>query len=666
VFERFTEGARQVIILAREEAGRFRHDFVGTEHVLLALIRDGEGIATAVLHRLGLRLEAIKAELERALAEFPNTLAFGEVPFTPQAKRILELSIEEARQLGLNYIGTEHLLLGLMKEGQSIAAKILESLGARLDEVRRETLVLLGDQRQLHYLRHLVHPRHLQMASRPMPTESLLAIARREALEAERRALAEVLAQVNCNLAEATVGEATEQARRVIIILAPEEAGRLRHDFIGTEHVLLGLIRCGEGVATAVLQRLGLPLDVVKAEVEQVLAGFPKCLTFGEVLFTPQAKRVVELSIEEARQLGHRYIGTEHLLLGLMKEGQSIAAKILESFGARLDEVRQETLAMLGDLRQLPLFGDPSTEGTSMGGIGRTPAASMVDPETTGVPSLELIAEHPEMQKLARLVTQVARTTATVLITGESGNELIARAIHHRGPRRDKPFVRVNLAAIPDAVVDSELFGYEKGAFTGAHQRKLGRFELAQDGTLFLDEIGLLRAEVQAKLVRVLQEREIARVGGTRSIRIDVRIIAATTVDLKRAVAAGTFREDLYYRLNVAPITVPPLDVTAAPGRSGPGQVPETLRQASDRFERIIVQRALQEVGGNVSEAARVLGMRLRDVQGPEMELAGLVRQERVLAAGVLGYPKLPSWLMFISAALVTLAVIYVLAKCCS
>jgi ATP-dependent Clp protease ATP-binding subunit ClpC len=146
VFERFTERARRVIILAREEAGRFRHDFVGTEHILLGLIRDGEGIATAVLQRLGLRLETVKAEVERALAGFPKTLTFGEVPFTPQAKRVLELSIEEARQLGHNYIGTEHLLLGLMKEGQCIAAKILESLGARLEEVRQETLALLGDQ----------------------------------------------------------------------------------------------------------------------------------------------------------------------------------------------------------------------------------------------------------------------------------------------------------------------------------------------------------------------------------------------------------------------------------------------------------------------------------------------------------------------------------------
>src|SRR5947207_929842 len=295
-----------------------------------------------------------------------------------------------------------------------------------------------------------------------------------------------------------------------------------------------------------------------------------------------------------------------------------------------------------------------------------------------------IIGEHPEMQKLARLVTQLARTHTTLLITGESGTgkELIARAIHHRGPRRDKPFVPVNPAAIPDALVESEPFGHEKGGFTGANQRTLRRFDAAQGGPLFLGGIGLLPVEWETKLLRELQEREIERVGGTRAIKIDVRIVAATNTDLKRTVAAGTFREDLYYRLNVVPIAVPPLrariedlprlvdhfvrrynhelnkhiqgftpealtllasyawpgnvrelqnivertmvlveglfigpadlplDLTVAPGRSGPGQAPESLRmdlnQASDRFERIIVQRVLEEVGGNVSEAARV------------------------------------------------------------
>src|SRR5262245_7642545 len=147
VFERFTERARRVIILAREEAGRFRHDFVGTEHVLLGLIRDGEGIATAVLQRLGLRLETVKAEVERALAGFPKTLTFGEVPFTPRAKRVLELSWDEARQLGHNYIGTEHLLLGLIREGEGVAARVLENLGVDLTKVRSNVIRMLGETR---------------------------------------------------------------------------------------------------------------------------------------------------------------------------------------------------------------------------------------------------------------------------------------------------------------------------------------------------------------------------------------------------------------------------------------------------------------------------------------------------------------------------------------
>src|SRR5512132_3919246 len=141
----------------------------------------------------------------------------------------------------------------------------------------------------------------------------------------------------------------------------------------------------------------------------------------------------------------------------------------------------------------------------------------------------ELVGQHTEMQRLYRLVAQVARTTTTVLITGESGTgkELVARAIHRQGPRRDKPFVAVNPAAIAETLIESELFGHERGAFTGAYQRKLGKFELAQGGTIFLDEIGELSPSLQAKLLHVLQEREIERVGGTHTVKLDLRIIAA-------------------------------------------------------------------------------------------------------------------------------------------
>jgi len=148
-----------------------------------------------------------------------------------------------------------------------------------------------------------------------------------------------------------------------------------------------------------------------------------------------------------------------------------------------------------------------------------------------------------------------------VLVRGESGTgkELAARAVHERGPRKDKPFVRVHCAALPDALLESELFGYEKGAFTGAACRKPGRVELAEGGTLFLDEIGDISASTQVKLLRVLQEREYERLGGTQTLKADVRFIAATHQDLEAMVQARTFREDLFYRLNVVPVWIPPL-----------------------------------------------------------------------------------------------------------
>jgi transcriptional regulator with GAF, ATPase, and Fis domain len=172
-----------------------------------------------------------------------------------------------------------------------------------------------------------------------------------------------------------------------------------------------------------------------------------------------------------------------------------------------------------------------------------------------------LIGQAPAFREALRLATKVAPTETTVLLTGESGTgkELVARAIHHASARSDGPFVAVNCAALPETLLESELFGHERGAFTGADRQKPGRFELASGGTLFLDEVGELSAPVQAKLLRVLQEHEFERVGGTRTLRADARIIAATNRDLARAVAEGRFREDLYYRLNVFALHLPPL-----------------------------------------------------------------------------------------------------------
>ncbi|MFQ5658726.1 MAG: sigma 54-interacting transcriptional regulator, partial [Candidatus Methylomirabilales bacterium] len=172
-----------------------------------------------------------------------------------------------------------------------------------------------------------------------------------------------------------------------------------------------------------------------------------------------------------------------------------------------------------------------------------------------------LIGESRSMQRVYALVERVLNTTATVLITGGSGTgkELIARVIHHKGPRALGPFIAVNCSAIPETLLEAELFGYEKGAFTGAAKRKPGRFELAAGGTLFLDEIGDMSPALQAKLLRVLQEKQFERLGGTETIATDARIIAATNRELDALVKAGGFREDLFYRLNVYPIPLPPL-----------------------------------------------------------------------------------------------------------
>jgi formate hydrogenlyase transcriptional activator len=236
----------------------------------------------------------------------------------------------------------------------------------------------------------------------------------------------------------------------------------------------------------------------------------------------------------------------------------------------------------------------------------------------------ELIGQSTALQAVLDQVRRVAPTDASVLITGETGTgkELIARAIHSAGKRRDKPLIKINCAAIPTGLLESELFGHEKGAFTGAITQKIGRFELAHQGTLFLDEVGDIPPELQPKLLRALQEQEFERLGSTRTVRVDVRLVAATNHDLARMVGDGRFRSDLYYRLNVFPVVLPPL-------RERREDIPMLARHFTQRFARRIetIPTAVMEAlvrypwPGNVRELQNVIERAVILSPGPALHI---------------------------------------------
>ncbi|MEY4504614.1 MAG: hypothetical protein RL154_910 [Pseudomonadota bacterium] len=228
-------------------------------------------------------------------------------------------------------------------------------------------------------------------------------------------------------------------------------------------------------------------------------------------------------------------------------------------------------------------------------------------------PSGEFIGMSPVLEKALTIATKTAKTDAAVMLQGESGvgKELFAKFIHDNSPRATKPFIAINMAAIPDNLVESELFGYEKGAFTDAQNQKLGRFELANGGTLFLDEIGEMPFALQSKLLRVLQDKEITRLGGSKPIKIDVRIVSATNINIEKSIKEQSFREDLFYRLNTIPIKIPPLRER----KEEIAQIAEaTLLKASEKFgssKRTLSSEALSALQnhdwpGNIRELISV------------------------------------------------------------
>jgi two-component system, NtrC family, response regulator AtoC len=234
-----------------------------------------------------------------------------------------------------------------------------------------------------------------------------------------------------------------------------------------------------------------------------------------------------------------------------------------------------------------------------------------------------IVGSSQEMQRVFKSVAQIAPSRATILITGESGTgkELVAAAIHHRSPRASGPFVRLHCAALAETLLESELFGHERGAYTGADRKREGRFEQANGGTLFLDEIGEISLGTQVKLLRVLQEREFERVGGNQTIHTDVRVIAATNRDLKAMVAAGRFREDLYYRLNVINLTLPAL-------RQRPSDVPALAMHFLKRFADENAKTVM-----SISDAALAL-LASHSWPGNVRELENVIERAVVLAEG--------------------------------
>lgn len=241
----------------------------------------------------------------------------------------------------------------------------------------------------------------------------------------------------------------------------------------------------------------------------------------------------------------------------------------------------------------------------------------------------EIITEDPEMEKVIALAGNLACSDITVLVTGESGTgkELLARFIHRVSKRKDGPFVAVNCAAIPDNLLESELFGYEKGAFTGAIDRKAGKFDLACGGTILLDEIGEMSMTLQAKLLRVLQEREIDRIGGKRPIPVDVRVIATTNRDLHRECIEGRFREDLYYRLNVFPIRIPPL-------RERKGDIAALALHFVKKYSAL----SGKKIKGLTDQAIDIL--RERQWRGNVRELENVIQRATVIASGEMIRPE--------------------------
>jgi ATP-dependent Clp protease ATP-binding subunit ClpA len=398
-FDQLDDHAKHVLALAQDEAIRLKHNYIGTEHLLAGLVRYEAGTAFSVLRSLGVDLARVREAL-RSIVGMGDTEHPTEITLSPRTKRVLELAVEEAKSLHKERVSTEHLLLGLLREGQGIAAGILESLGLSLDDVRERVLrpgatwTLRGAPARLR------PPAGRQAAWAPPLAGAVVGAAAALVASVALRgavdwALAVSLAAgfgaaalVSWALARAPRGAQPAELRPVptvtsfgarpggvtdvvgatrpyearsggpfdrfndrgkrVLALAQDEAIRLNHNYIGTEHLLLGLMLEGEGVAAHVLEQLGVDLSKVRTAVERIIGRGDSTTSPSAITLAPRTKKVIELAIDEARKLGHSHVGTEHLLLGLVREGEGVAAQALQSVGVSLEKVRHQVIATLG------------------------------------------------------------------------------------------------------------------------------------------------------------------------------------------------------------------------------------------------------------------------------------------------------------------------------
>ncbi|MCK6460456.1 MAG: hypothetical protein L6Q95_11245, partial [Planctomycetes bacterium] len=371
MFDRFTDRARKVLGLSRQEAQRFNHDYIGVEHVLLGLVAEGGGTAAGVLKSLDIDPKRIRREVERHMSHGTTMVTMGQLPFTPRARRMLELALEEASGLGHDYIGTEHLLLGLIREGDGIAAQALHRLGLSLEEARHGVQELLGATTWM----------------------------------------VDGLSDVPSGF-----DRFTDSARKAMG-RCWQEARRLGHHFIGTEHLLLGLLD-DDDVAGCVLRAMRVDLARAREEVKRRMRDGGEPIPERQLPFTPGVKVVVGLAFDEARS---GPIGTEHLLLGLIREEEGIAAQVLAVLGVRLERVRKELLDIFGPKGEAPGPGDALLTGRARKAmaLAREEAERLrhdgIGPEHI---LLGIVGEEAEIGgELSKLLLRAVRTEVGKLVT---------------------------------------------------------------------------------------------------------------------------------------------------------------------------------------------------------------------------------------------------------